>query len=94
MHGQRQPPRRGEGLGALVDETRLDQRVGDELAQILRRLPLHAGGDFLGEQFEQKVGHGVSDAAVEGRRLLVEGTAEVTRDGGRTTVVQMRPRIG
>ena len=31
VHGQRQPPRRGEGLGALVDEAGLDQRVGDEL---------------------------------------------------------------
>ena len=58
VHGQRQPPRRGEGLGALIDQPGLDQRVGDELPQVLRRLPLHAGGDFLGEQFEQKVGHG------------------------------------
>ena len=32
--------------------------VGDELLQILRRARLHARGDFLGEQFEQKIGHG------------------------------------
>ena len=60
LHRERQPARRGEGLGALVDQPGLDQPVGDELAQILGRARLHARGDFLGEQFEQKVGHGVT----------------------------------
>ena len=58
LHGQRQPPRRRKGLGALVDQAGLDKLVGDELAQILGRARLHARGDFLGEEFEQKVGHG------------------------------------
>ena len=58
LHGEREPARRREGLGALVDETLGDQRVGDGFAQILGRLALEAGGDFLGEEFEQQVGHG------------------------------------
>ena len=58
LHGERQPPRRREGLGALIDEAGIDQPVGDELLQVLRRARLHAGGNFFGEQFEQKVGHG------------------------------------
>ncbi len=71
MHRQSQPPRRHERLGALVDQPGIDQAVGDELAQIVRRARLHAGGNFLGEQFEQKVGHRafspLSDAAGVGR---------------------------
>ena len=58
MHAQREPARRHERLGALVDEAGIDQPVGHELAQILRRPRLHARGNFLGEQFEQQVGHG------------------------------------
>jgi hypothetical protein len=57
VHRKGQPPRRGEGFGALVDEPRRDQAVGDQLAQILDRARLHARGDFLGEKFEQKIGH-------------------------------------
>ena len=48
---------RGEGGGVGVGEAALDEAVGDEAAQVLGRLPLHAGGDFLGEEFEQEVGH-------------------------------------
>ena len=59
---EREPARRREGLGALVDEAGRDQPVGDELLQIVGRARLHARGDFLGEEFEQKVGHrGPSD---------------------------------
>ena len=57
MHGQRQPPRRREGLGALIGQPGGDQPVGDEAAQILRRLPLHARGNFLGEELEKQIGH-------------------------------------
>ena len=35
----------------------IDQPVGDEFAQILRRSRLHARGNFLGEKFEQELGH-------------------------------------
>src|SRR5262249_5380477 len=52
-----EPARRDEGLGALVEEAGADQRLGDELAQVLGRARLHARRNFLGEQFEQKVGH-------------------------------------
>ena len=54
---QRQAPRRDEALRALVKQIALDQRAGDEALQILRRLPLHAGGDFFAEKFEEKIGH-------------------------------------
>ena len=57
VHGKRQPPRRHERLGALIDEPGIDQPVGDGFAQILRRPRLHARRDFFGEQFEQKIGH-------------------------------------
>lgn len=55
MEGE--PARRGEGPGALIGQPALDQRIGDELLQVLRRLALHAGGDFLGEEFEQEIRH-------------------------------------
>jgi hypothetical protein len=54
---QGQPARRRKGAGALVEEAALDQRVGDELAQILGRAALHAGRDLLGKQFKQQIGH-------------------------------------
>ena len=57
VHRERKPARRDERLGALVDETGLDQPVGDQLAQILGRARLHACGDFFGQKFEQQVGH-------------------------------------
>ena len=57
VHRQRQPPRGRECLGALVDEAFGDELVGDHAAQIVRRLRLHARGDFFGEQFEQEIGH-------------------------------------
>ena len=58
VHRQRQAARRDEGLGALIGEPRRHQPVGDELAQILGGARLHARGDFLRQEFEQKIGHG------------------------------------
>jgi len=57
VHGQRQPSRRHERVRALVDEAFGDQLVGDQPAQIVGRLRLHASGDFFGEQFEQQIRH-------------------------------------
>jgi hypothetical protein len=54
---QRQAPRRGERLRALVEEAALDQRVRDELAQVFGPPALHAGRNFLAEEFEQEIGH-------------------------------------
>ena len=54
---EREPARSDKRLRALVEELVLDQSVGDETLQILRGLPLHAGGDFFGEEFEKKIGH-------------------------------------
>ncbi|GEP05756.1 hypothetical protein MOX02_37940 [Methylobacterium oxalidis] len=55
---QGEAARRRESLGALVEETALDEGVCDELAQVLGRPPLHAGGDLFGAEFEEEVGHG------------------------------------
>ena len=60
LHRERKPARRDEGLGALIDQPGIDEPVGDQLAQVLGRARLHACGDFLGKQFEQKVGHGIT----------------------------------
>ena len=54
---EHEPARAAMGLRALIGEARLDQRIGDHLAQVVRRLLLHAGGDFLGKQFDQKFRH-------------------------------------
>ena len=63
VHRQRQPPRRRERLRAFIDEALGDQLVGDHAAQIVGRLRLHARGNFLGEQFEQKIGHQLQRSA-------------------------------
>ncbi len=57
VHGQRQPPRRRECLGAFIDEALGHKLVGDHAAQIVRRLRLHPRGNFFGEKFEKKIGH-------------------------------------
>ena len=44
--GERQPPRRHERLGAVIDKPGIDQPVGDSLAQIVRRARLHARRNF------------------------------------------------
>ena len=54
---QRQAARGDEALRALVEQIALDQRIGDEPLRGRAPPPLHAGGDFFAEQFEQKVGH-------------------------------------
>ena len=54
---QRQPPRRREALRALIGHVRVDQRVGDQPLQIVRRLALHARRDFFAEEFKEQVGH-------------------------------------
>src|SRR5262249_39301043 len=54
---EREAARGDEGLGAFIEEPRADERVGDALAQILGRPCLHGRRNFLGEQFEQKIGH-------------------------------------
>jgi hypothetical protein len=43
-----------------IGEASLDEAVGDEAAEVGRRLPLHPGGDLFGQEFEQEVGHGQS----------------------------------
>ena len=60
LHREREPARGDEGLGTLVEQALRHQPISDQLAQVLGRARLHARGDFLGKQFEQKVGHGVT----------------------------------
>ena len=54
---QRQPPRAGKGLDAFEQQAAIGQRADHQPFQVARRARLHAGGDFLAEQFEQQVGH-------------------------------------
>ena len=88
LERQRQAARRGEGGGVGIGEAALDQPVGDEPLQVRARLRLHAGGDFLGKEFEQEIGHyGVSgrgwcgpligggQGGVEGRRWSPDARA-------------------
>ena len=96
MHGKRQPPRRHERLGALVDKPGIDQPVGDELAQILRRPRLHARRNFLGEQLEQKIGHGTHRPRFSSRwrlarpaeRLQAQTAAGFEFDGAKRALVR------
>ncbi len=57
VNGQRQPPRPGKALDAFEHQAAIGQRADDQPFEILRRVRLHARGDFLGEQFEQKISH-------------------------------------
>ena len=57
VHGERETARRHECFRAFIDKAFSDQLVGDHLAQVVRRLRLHARGNFFGEQFEEKIGH-------------------------------------
>ncbi len=54
---QGQPARRDKAFRRLIGQAAFEQSVGDELFQVGGRLGLHPGRDFLGEKFEQKVGH-------------------------------------
>jgi hypothetical protein len=49
--------RGGKGAGRGIGQTGLDKAIGDQGFQILPRAGLHPGGDFFGEEFDQKVGH-------------------------------------
>ena len=49
---QREAARRRESGGALIGQPALDERIGDEPPQILRRLRLHARRNFFGEQVQ------------------------------------------
>ncbi len=55
--GEGQAARGREGGGVGVGEAALDEAVGDEAAQVVGGAGLHPGGDFLGEEFEEEVGH-------------------------------------
>ncbi len=89
VHGEREPPRRHERFGALVHQPGLDQPVGDELAQIVRRARLHARGDFLGEKLKQKIGHG-SAATLLREKEKITGSCECRRTSAFSTSVCRR----
>jgi hypothetical protein len=61
-------------LGAFVKEVGIDESGGDERLQILRRASLHAGGDFLGKDFEEKLRHSIgSSAGEQANRVSMSG---------------------
>ena len=88
VHGAARAGAASRTRGALIDEAALDQRVGDELLQILGRLRLHARGDFLGEEFEQKIGHRLRNSAHPhlGGEGLGCGVSRIARRGRCRTV--------
>ena len=49
--------RRVKRPGGGIGETGFDEAVGDHALQVVGGLRLHAGGNFLGKQFDQQVGH-------------------------------------
>src|SRR5690606_32375009 len=55
---QRQAAGRGKGLSFTHGEALVFQRAKDEPLQLLGSAGLHARGDFLGKQLEQKFRHG------------------------------------
>ena len=78
---QGQPARRDMGLRALIRKVALDERVGDETPEVLRRLALHSGGDFFAEQFEEKIGHsGLKNAGSQATLLPLR--EKVARSAG------------
>ncbi len=54
---QRETARRHETAGGVAENILRRQNIGDELFQVVRRLRLHAGGNFLGKKLKQKIGH-------------------------------------
>ncbi len=56
--GEHEAARRGVHASAFIGEARINEAIGDHHAQIIRRLRLHAGGNFLGEEFKQEFRHG------------------------------------
>ncbi len=61
---EREPARRRKARGAFEGKPLRMQGFADEPAQIVRRLPLHAGGNFFGEKFEEEVRHVPPPASV------------------------------
>ena len=62
--GQHEAAWRGVGLRAFIGEASINQAVGDHSLQIFRRPGLHAGGNFLGEEFDQEFRHQTLPPAV------------------------------
>ena len=58
LNRQRQTARRRESGGRRIGQTSLDQPIGHQFLQVFCRAFLHAGGNFLREQFDQQVWHG------------------------------------
>jgi hypothetical protein len=76
VHHKGEPARRRENMNLLMREAGCRQRLVRKLLQIFHGAPLHAGGDFLGKQFEQKLGHGYAPAAGVACRLASQASQQ------------------
>ena len=69
---EREAARRREAAAPSKNSLAPAKCVADEPLQIVRRLTLHAGGNFFGEKFEQKIGHHIhAKPGATGRAALL-----------------------
>ncbi len=57
--GQNQPPRGRKRRRRGIGQPGLDKPIGHQLLEVGGSAPLHAGGDFFGEEFDQQIRHRV-----------------------------------
>ncbi len=55
---KRQPARCPVLARPLIGQARFDQGIGQQLLEVTGRLALQAGRNFLGAEFDKKIGHG------------------------------------
>ena len=86
---ERQAPRRPIFLAAFICQAGFDQPVGDHLAQVARRLALHAGRNLFAAKFEQQIRHQCCSARMLSSQLRVLAPAAL-RSRGRAGISSMR----
>jgi hypothetical protein len=57
LNRKRKTARRGKTGGPAIGQASLDKRIGHAFLEVFGRTRLHAGRDFLGKKFDQKIWH-------------------------------------
>ena len=89
---QRQPARRGVGLGLADAETLRLQAFGDETLQVFGRARLHARRDLFGKQLEEQLSHGGNHRSFRDRTGRAEPVTEAPPAKRLFLRIQTRPR--